>query len=72
MLCLVSPQPTGQYVGIVGETGASCTRVMFGASQPAGQYVGIVGETGASCTGVMFGVSLTNWTLRRDRRVDRG
>ena len=57
----MSPQPTGQYVGIVGETGASCTRVMFGASQPAGQYVEIVGETGASCTRVMFGVSPTNF-----------
>ena len=72
MLCLVSPQPAGQYVGIVGETGASCTRVMFGVSQPVGQYVGIVGETGASCTRGMFGVSPTNWTIRRDRRGDRG
>ena len=57
---------------IVGETGASCTGVMFGASQPAGQYVVIVGETGASCTRVMFGVSPTSWTIRSDRRGDRG
>ena len=72
MLCLVSPQPAGQYVGIVGGPGLVVHVLCLVSPQPAGQHVGIVEETGASCTGVMFGVSPTSWTTRGDRRGDRG
>ena len=64
----MSPQPPGQYIGIVGGPGLVVHVLCLVSPQPAGQYVGIVGETGASCTRVMFGVSPTSWTIRRDRR----